>query len=328
MTSSITEINSLIGIIERSMQIDPAIVNKGVSERQIYTDTIVTPDWVKDNEIETKDCSCDDKIKKNDFPFDASMSKDNFDKYISDNIDIIKENGNEFIKNLHDKREMNLLHCACINDCDELIEILISKYHININEVDIDGYSPLFYCVNQWSIDCVSKLLLFKPRLDLITKDCVIHATGFPIYICGGKTIFHTAAEINSVKCCQLILKYMKEFHSTKMIDILLQKDLNGMNAIDTAKMYNKIEMVQLFNEFIRNNMNNNTQKCILKLLNDNIPNEKERKNMKREYHLKVRERIKLNKHNKRKKEQMNISKYYKPKFSELFFRNTEFFPL
>ena len=115
-----------------------------------------------------------DGSKESEFPFAAAMNTTNFDAFIKEN----EHKGTEYVKQLHDKRGMNLLHCACINDSAELIEPLISKYHINVNEVDVDGYSPLFYCVNQWSDECVEKLLLYHPRLDIVTKDCVIHATG------------------------------------------------------------------------------------------------------------------------------------------------------
>lgn len=39
---------------------------------------------------------------------------------------------------------MTLLHCACINDCSELIDILIQLYNININQTDSDGYSAKY----------------------------------------------------------------------------------------------------------------------------------------------------------------------------------------
>ena len=223
---------------------------------------------------------------------------------------------------------MTLLHCACINDCDDLIEPLIAEYHIDINEIDVDGYSALFYSVNQWNEDCVKKLLKFKPRLDLTTKDAVIHATGFPIYICGGKTIFHQSAEVNSFECCKLILNYMKQYHSQQMIHILFKKDFNGFTAMDIAKMENKLEILKLLNQFINDNNNNPNNEEKEEKEKEKEYNEEERKLMKREYHLKIRKRIKDNKEKQDKDEQLNIAKHYKPKYPQLFFQENEYFPL
>ena len=54
---------------------------------------------------------------------------------------------------------MNMLHCCVINDCPELIEILVKQHDVELDEVDVDGYSPLFYAVTQKSDECVGKLL-------------------------------------------------------------------------------------------------------------------------------------------------------------------------
>eukprot|EP01084_Bolivina_argentea_P243578 408304_1 len=115
----------------------------------LQKERIETPDWAKDTETtQSTDCPYETNTKNQDtFPFDACMSTDAFTAFLNTNADIIQKEGDVFIKNLHDKRGMNLLHCACINDCDQLIDILILQYHIDINEVDTDGYSPLFYSV-------------------------------------------------------------------------------------------------------------------------------------------------------------------------------------
>ena len=286
---------------------------------------IVTPDWAKEETKTecTDSCKENNKQTKDEFPFSATMSIENFQLFLEKNSDKIKEDV-DYIKNMRDKRRMTLLHCACINDCDDLIEPLISKYHINVNEIDIDGYSALFYSVNQWNEDCVKKLLIFKPRLDLITKDAVIHATGFPIYICGGKTIFHQSAEINSIQCCKLILNYIKQYHSQEMISILYKKDFNGFTAMDIAQMQNKPEILNMLNQFIYdNNSNDNNDEEKSK-----VYDEQKRKSMKREYYLKIRERIKENEEKQDKSEQLNIAKHYKPKYPKLFFQNDEFFPI
>ena len=288
-----------------------------VEEEEKIVEEIITPDWAKDDEETADCCKCDkNKNKKEDeFPFEATMSIENFEEYLQKNNDKLKEEGKDYIRNLHDKRGMNFLHCACINDCDDLIEILINEYKIDINELDNDGYSPLFYCVNQWNAECVEKLLVFNPKLDLITKDCVIYATGFPIYICGGRNILHQAAEINSVQCCKLILNYMT---SNNDKNILFQKDFNGFTPIDIAKMENKLEMLKLFSEFAIDQKNISA-----------IKDEKERKLMKREYNLKTRKRIKENQIKQEEKEEMDIANNYKPKYPKLFFqKDNEYFPL
>eukprot|EP01084_Bolivina_argentea_P115243 204965_1 len=215
--------------------------------------------------------------KSDEFPFQATVSKSHFDEFINKNMDKIKANTN-YVKDLRDKRQMNLLHCTVINDCVELISVLVMKYNIDIDDVDIDGYSSLFYAVNQKNEECLAALLSFKPRIDLITKDSAVKVTGFPIYICGGKTVLHQCAERNSIKCCQLILEYIKKSVSDKLDDMLFLKDFNGYTAMDIARMENKTKVLLLLNNFIKNNCKNAEN------LNDFPFNEAKRKELKREY--------------------------------------------
>ena len=119
----------------------------------------------------------------------------------------------------------------------------------------------------------------------------------------------------------------MKQFHSDRMIDTLFKKDFNLFTAMDTARMCNKPNMLKILNQFIRSNIREN--KGRLNLLNDSMPNENHRKQMKRDYHLKIRERVQKKKEDKQKQQQMNIAKHYKPKYPKLFFQTKhEYFPL
>lgn len=50
---------------------------------------------------------------------------------------------------------MNMLHCSVINDCVELIKILVTQHNVGIDEQDVDGYAPSFHVLTQKSPECV-----------------------------------------------------------------------------------------------------------------------------------------------------------------------------
>eukprot|EP01084_Bolivina_argentea_P235021 395600_1 len=212
-------------------------------------------------------------VKGDTFPFQATMSREHFDKYVAENLDNIEAN-NEFIKDLRDKRKMNLLHCAVINNCVELISVLIKEYKININDVDIDGYSALFYAIKCKNEQCLKSLLSFQPTIDLIM-------IGWR-----GKTILHECAERNATTCCQLILEYIKENMVDKLHEILFSKYFNEFTAVDIAKAQNKSEILLLLNNFI----NNNCKDFENEIVNDFVVEEKDQ--MQHEYDLKVEDTV------------------------------------
>ena len=71
-----------------------------------------------------------------------------------------------------DHRELTLLHCAVINCGDpKVIGVLITEYWLDINAVDIDGYSSLCYAMDQDQRDWVERLSAYYPQIGLVTKD-------------------------------------------------------------------------------------------------------------------------------------------------------------
>ena len=168
-------------------------------------ETVDVPDWAKEDtadpadaaatETEPSSSSSSTAVATSDFPFHAITSESNFDAFIAElkqkqsqsqshshSSSSSSQSLPDMIQNLRDSRGLTLLHCACISECAAVIRRLVSVYRVSINETDVDGYSALFYAVNQWAPECVAQLIPFKPRLDLTTKDCVVNATGFPIY--------------------------------------------------------------------------------------------------------------------------------------------------
>ena len=113
------------------------------------------------------------KKEKVEFPFAATNSMDKFNSFLAENALRIKAK-KDFVRNLRDHRGLSLLHCAVISGGDpKVIDVLITEHGLDINAVDIDGYSPLFYAMNQDQYDCAERLLAYYPQIELVTKDAV-----------------------------------------------------------------------------------------------------------------------------------------------------------
>eukprot|EP01083_Nonionella_stella_P076815 209497_1 len=224
------------------------------------------------------------------FSHAAVQSVNAFTQYVSDlEQQHPDQDIQSIIQNMHDSKGMNYLHCACVYDCFEIIPTLLNDYHIDVDAMDQSGYTPILYSISNLDEQCLEQLLKAKPQIDIQTKDSVIQTAGFPIYTCGGQTIFHLIAEKNEFKCLHPLFKYLLDAHSNKMIQILTTKDKNGCTVMDIAKMFNRSKILAAINTFIRAHC---TDKAIISALDDRIPNEDIRKTMKREYEMKTRQRI------------------------------------
>ena len=187
----------------------------------------------------------------------------------------------------HDHRGLNLLHCAVINGCFKVIDALITEHGLSVNEVDVDGHSPLFYAVNHDQSDCVERLLAHRAAVDFVTKDAVQKVSGFPIFLCGGRTVLHQAAERNAVKCTELILDYLK---TAGLLDVVLIKDLNGFTASDIAKMEHKPVIFKLLSHFISEHIPDWSSRGIV--LCDDMGTQRQRMSMKVQYRSAIRDRV------------------------------------
>eukprot|EP01084_Bolivina_argentea_P129430 228604_1 len=249
-------------------------------------------------EVTDHNSSIETKINDS-FSHSAVQSISKFEEFASNLAEQYpNQNIKQIIQQMHDKKGMNYLHCACIYDCFEILPTLLDKYNIDINHIDNSGYPPIFYTVNNLDENCIKQLIKHKPNIDIKTIDSVIEAIGFPIYVCGGQSIFHIIAEQKGEHCLKSLFEYLLNEYKTKMINILMIKDNNGYTCIDIAIMLNRVNILNKLKIFVETHSN-------IKI-NNEIPKNEIRERMKREYELKIRQRVdrnntkyeKINEHN------------------------------
>ena len=93
---------------------------------------------------------------------------------------------------------------------------------------------------------------------------------------------------------------------------------------MEIARMEGKRECLSLINQFLRDHCSSSSDSSSPPQtplqLSDAIPDAGERREMKRKYHLQLRERVTANKSAAQRMEQQNIAQFYKPKYPAIFF--------
>src|SRR5688500_9007479 len=95
------------------------------------------------------------------------------------------------------------LHIVCINGSLEILKLIwekLQKEDISpdmINIRDWSGLTPLHYTCNEGWIDCTEFLLKNGADVNMVNEDAVCYIGGFnaPLFVTGGRTPLHLAAE-------------------------------------------------------------------------------------------------------------------------------------
>ncbi|XP_057310687.1 putative ankyrin repeat protein RBE_0319 [Hydractinia symbiolongicarpus] len=142
-----------------------------------------------------------------------------------------------------DKRKWNAYHCSACYGHHDVLKVLINHDITNINNVNINNATPLYFASANNHIECV-KLLLSIPHIDVNIRD---------IY---NSTPLHLASRGGHIECVKLLL-------SIPHIDVNI-RDIYNATPLHFASAYNHFECVKLLLSIphidvnIRN-INNNT---------------------------------------------------------------------
>lgn len=161
-----------------------------------------------------------------------------------------------------------LLHIVSFYGYYDILTFLVNNKHMtNINVCDRYGHTSLHWAAIQENLKCMQFLLNFNENNNCKIK---INVNGqntdglfvvlrqIPVYLVGGRTCLHLAAEFGCPKSIELLLKHSK-------IDANI-KDFNGYTALqlallnkreDCVKLLRDVTMVNGGNDENDNNINN-----------------------------------------------------------------------
>eukprot|EP01083_Nonionella_stella_P053352 141152_1 len=136
-----------------------------------------------------------------------------------------------------------LMYAIAMMEDELAVDILSHGIDYDINEAWDSGQTPLHCACQMHEMDVVRSILdSAKDTLNLyaITNDFLLHFTRWE---CGGKTVLHYGAMQGNIDICQLLLDFEYNFilKQGSIPKLLLMKDFQSNDAMDTALIYNHL---------------------------------------------------------------------------------------
>ena len=158
----------------------------------------------------------------------------NDQKHFTDFLQEQEKKPSEVIDTTFDQG-LNALHKACVVGFDDMV-LLLLELNANTEVEARDSYKPIHHCCSAGFEEILQILLEHNANIESITEDRDYYVSGTPLYVSGGQTALHVAANNGNEECVTLLLQFIRKKFNDEFIDKYLQiQDNDGNTAFKIA---------------------------------------------------------------------------------------------